>query len=167
MNTLKALEALQAAGLPVEGVAADGRVDFLPGATAQQISDANAIVAAMDNLNHGAVNAKTTGAKQIAIVGESNKLWLPLMYRVALRAPDGVTSAARVSIGTNSPNYDNIQAAVTLTGWIDNDMQNFIVSTKTKVIRQPLPVYINIITAATAPGIYILYAEFIGDTKEI
>jgi hypothetical protein len=55
VNPTKLHAELEQAGIPIEGVSSDGRIDFLPAATDEQKTQAAAIVAAHDPVDYDAL----------------------------------------------------------------------------------------------------------------
>ena len=128
--------------------------------TPAQYTQAQAILAAHDGQPLGLADCSTTGAKLIGLVGDGVTAFLPTGYVVFCRAYGGAVPT--VSMGTNSPNYNNIQAAVALTtfnavGKFENF--NFGFGGVNSAILTQTPVYINVTVAAAG---YVLGAVFDG-----
>lgn len=116
---------LRAAGIPLEGLAlvdADTlRIEFMDSATSgQQTTTTDAVIAAHDStIPLGRFSCTTTGARFVAFIpASSSRLFLPSMVRIGVAALTGFISAPTVSLGSNSPNYDNVLPATALGGAI-------------------------------------------------
>lgn len=160
INVAKLHMELVTAGIPIDGVSIDGRIDYKVNATPAQITQGNAILAAHDGLQLGLVDCGTSGAKLIGLVGSNDgkTAFLPGRYTVFCRARSG--TAPTVSMGTNSPSYNNIQPATPLTAFTVGKFQQFFISTLFDAVLAPTPIYINVTVAATG---FILGAIFQGD----
>lgn len=173
---------LLANNIPIDGVKTIGDPDindadlfpdciiqYQSSATPGQISQGNAIKAAHNSaLKLGYVDATTTGSKLVGIVGQTGKAFLGNGYRFFVSKITGLTTAPTGSLGTNSPNFNDLQTATALTGWLQNDFQNFswAIGGRKQAILTPTPIFINITVAAVATT-YVVGAEFFGDYRNV
>lgn len=171
---------LLAAAIPIDGISAIGAADpsnpdIVPDAyiqydalaTQPQITQGQAILAAHDGtLPLGYVRCTTAGAKVIGLVGQNNRAFLPQFWRLFVRLAQGVTQIPTISMGTNSPNYDNLLTATALTNWSTGQMQNTFLSGKQNAVLVPTGIYINVTVAAVATN-YIVGGQFEGDYLDL
>lgn len=97
-------------------------------------------------------NGKTTGAVQIPAT--YNMFFFPQDLSIVAVQVSAKTSSPTVSIGTNSPNFDNILAATSLSGLAARgDFINFDLLSPTvlKAINTTTtPIFVNVSVAANA-----------------
>lgn len=91
-----------------------------------------------------------TGATKIGTTDANNR-FVPLFAHIELTAVTGFTSVPSVSVGTNSPNYDNGIPITTLTNMNTvNQMVMQQYANLKKSVSAGTDVYVNVTTAAIA-----------------
>lgn len=126
-----------------------------PAAPSQAALDA-AYTAGAPALTAG-INCLITGARPVIIIPASaTRPFLPTLIRLAVAPTSlGITTPPTISIGGNSPNYDNVMASVALASLnltAVNRMRNSLLgsTTHTFMLVAPTTVYINVTVAANA-----------------
>ena len=91
-----------------------------------------------------------TGATKIGTTDANNR-FMPLFGCIILTSISGFTSVPRISVGTNSPNYDNGIGNTTL---ISLNQANAFLRTDFPNLNKTVPagtdVYVNVVTATVA-----------------
>lgn len=163
---------LQIANIPIQGVIINNpldkntwRIDYLPSATPTDIANGNALLAAFTPANLRFVDCTSIKKQLIATIYASpTNVFMPLGMRFGLTSVVALTTVPTISVGTNSPNYDNLIAATPSPLTVLQDMINVLLAspTKTKYLTAFLGVYMNVRVAAVASA-YTLAAMPLGD----
>lgn len=127
------------------GTTADNDPTSFSGTTGQIIK----IGAAGEQVKNAAVNGKTIG-NTLIFTTDSVKRFVPTGVYVNVVSVVGLSLVATLSVGTNSPNYNNICAAAILTGLDSNN----------ETIQLPLTGNLN----SVAPGSQVYARVSIGST---
>lgn len=122
-------------------------------ASQAQITAGNALISANANkTSYGFVDCTAAGIYPFLFISTAKGFFLPLGMQIGLSKVSGITTPPTVSIGTNSPNYDNIIAAVVSPLVALADLRNILVGTSanTKAILADTWIYLNVRVAAVA-----------------
>lgn len=121
----------------------------------------------------GGVNGKVTGSKAIVYIpATATRVFLPTLIRLAVTSNStGITTPPTISIGSNSPAFDNVMAAValaTLNLTAANRLRNVLLGTTTHtfMLTALTTVYINVSIAAIAT-VYNLGIKIEGDWLDL
>lgn len=175
INPTKLDQALQAALIPFDGIQCVHDVDPITGltdsviilysasATQQQINQGNAILASFNNLPVDFVDCTKVGVFPLVKILTANNIFLPIGIQIGLVQISGLTTPPTISIGTNSPNYDNIVGQVQSPLTTLADLRNILVGTtsNTKAIINDTWIYLNVRIAAVATQ-YVVAAKELG-----
>lgn len=169
---------LTAAGIPIDGVSGigaqssgagneplfdDATINYLVSASPAQRTQGAAIKTAHDSgVPLGYVSAMTTGVKLIALIGTAGQAVSVTYYKLFICRAVNLTRAPTVSLGTNSPNYDNLLPATSLAGHVGGDIFTTVLSGWRTAILVPTPVYLNVsINAQGSAGAQALIGSII------
>lgn len=81
------------------------------------------------------INGKGLGTALIGTI-PAGKIFLPTQFVIGIVAPQTISTPPTVSIGTNATNYDDLVAAVSLTGAANLTAFNL-------VVRSPYPILVG------------------------
>lgn len=108
------------------------------------------------------INGKVGGAVLLDTVPAGNKIFIPFAILGALTAAVGVTTAASISLGTNSPNWDDMMAITALTGVAQAKYGPLPLRPVLPLLTANLSISLNITTPAVASGAYTLAIMILG-----
>lgn len=111
----------------------DGALVSYNGTSGQLINSSSGIV-----VKNVAVDGKTVG-NTLIFTTDAVKTFVPVSINVTITAVSGLSLVSTVSVGTNSPNYNNICGAALLTGLDSNN----------ETIQIPLIANLNAISAGS------------------
>ena len=101
------------------------------------------------NLNTDDIDATVTGAHALFTTDTGNGRFHPTQVVVETSNLDGNTLVGLISVGTNSPNYNNIASGITLSSVL-NAMRIFNVEAGTKAVDEGTDVKVKVGIASTA-----------------
>lgn len=170
---------LVAAGIPAESVGANEatnpgeiRIDFLDSSTlAQRTTETDAVITAHSSTAIlGKFSCTTTGARMIAYIpASSTRVFLPTLIRIGVVTTTGFVAAPTVSIGSNSPNYNNVLPATSLGGAIGLTSSLALRNqalVNTSVLNNDIYLFANVTVAANATT-YVLRVVVDGDYFDV
>jgi hypothetical protein len=179
VNKDKLYVELIGAGIPAIGVGSDAsghpgeiRIDYTDAAASTQINaNTDTVVNAHDATSPlGKFSCTTTGARLIAhIPASSTRAFLPTLIRIGVVTTTGFVAAPTVSLGSNSPNYNNVLVATSLGGAIGLTSSLALRNqalVNTNVLTSDIFLYANVSVAANATT-YVLRVVVDGDYFDV
>lgn len=108
------------------------------------------------------INGKVAGPVALETIPAGNKILIPFWIGAALTAAVGVTTAASISLGTNSPAFDDMMAITALTGVVQAKYGQLPLRQVLPLLSAGMTLTFNITTAAVASGAYTLAIMVLG-----
>lgn len=119
--------------------------------------------------NDSPINGLIVGPQKISTIPGSKGYFAPVRHRVSvLPGTTGSGTPPTISLGTNSPNYNNIAPATALASiglLTDFDMRNVFINTTVKVISSDVDVFANVSVAAIGYTSYKLRTDIVFDVQ--
>src|SRR3990172_4451377 len=108
------------------------------------------------------IDAKVVGDTTVFTTAPSFGRFYPVLVRIVLSAVSGLVTAPTVSVGTNSPNFNNIMGATPMTTLTAaNDFFAFLLSSVAPSVAASTAIKCRVSAGATATT-YTIAAHVIG-----